>query len=171
MSRCRSLATLGMTALSLAACSKKDAETPPTDYSNPGAPAQPMPAKYALADFGQLRYLEGMWRGTMENGKPFYESYHFLNDSTIAKGSHTDSTFKTKSDSSFIVFRGGVVMDSSSQVYTAEKLDSTIVDFRASPSYHFTWTKESNDAWTARLFSKQDGAEKVTVYPMQRVRR
>ena len=95
-----------------------------------------------------------------------------MNDSTIAKGNHSDSTFKTKSDSSMIIFRNGAIMDSSKSVYTAESLDSTVVDFRASPTYHFTWTREGNDAWTAKLVSKQpDGTEKVTVYPMKRIRR
>jgi hypothetical protein len=163
---------VGVGVFFLIACSKKDAETPPVDFSNPGAPAQPMPAKFALADFGALRYLEGTWRGTLENGKSFYESYRFVNDSTIAKGGHTDSTFGKKSDSSLIVFRGGAVMDSGASVYTAEKLDSSVADFRASPAYHFTWTRESNDAWTARLFSKQaDGTERVTTYPMKRVKK
>jgi hypothetical protein len=172
--RARQGLTAGAVMLSLLACSKKDAETPPADFSTPGAPAQPMPAKFSLADFGQLRYLEGTWRGTMENGKPFYESYHFVNDSTVFQANHTDSTFQTKSDSSLIIFRGGAVTDSSfsGKTYTAEKLDSSIVDFRASPTYHFAFTRESNDAWTARLFSKQDaGPERVTTYPMRRIRR
>ena len=163
---------MGLGLVLLVACSKKDADQPPKDFSNPAVPAQPAPAKFALADFGKLRYLEGTWRGTMANGNPFYESYHFVNDSTIAKGNHSDSTFKTKSDSSMIIFRNGAIMDSSKSVYTAESLDSTVVDFRASPTYHFTWTREGNDAWTAKLFSKQpDGTEKVTVYPMKRIRR
>lgn len=154
------------------ACAKKDAETPPADFSNPSAPGQAVPTRFALADFNRLRYLEGTWRGTMSNGNAFYESYHFLNDSTIQKGGHTDSTFRTKSDSGWIIFRGGAVIDSGgSQTYTAEKLDSTTVDFRASPTYHFTWTREGADAWTARLFSGTGGAEKVTVYPMRRLRR
>jgi hypothetical protein len=157
-------------AAALVACSKEP-DQPPADFSNPGAPAQPMPTMFSLQDFGHLRYLEGTWRGTMANGNGFYESYHFVNDSTILKGSHTDSTFRTKTDSSFIVFRGGAVLDSGTTVYSAEKLDSTVVDFRASPTYHFTWTKDGLDAWTARLFSRNpDGTDRVTVYPMKRVR-
>jgi hypothetical protein len=152
-------------------CSKKDADTPPPDFSNPAVPAQPAPARFALADFTKLRFLEGSWRGTMENGKPFYESYHFVNDSTITKGGHADSTFRTKSDSSTIVFRNGAILDSSRTVYTVVSIDSNVVDFRASPTYHFTWTRESDDAWTARLFSKQpDGTDRVTTYAMKRVR-
>lgn len=152
-------------------CSKKDADTPPPDFSNPAVPAQPAPAQFALADFAKLRYLEGSWRGTMENGKAFYESYHFVDDSTITMGNHADSTFRTKSDSSKIMFRNGAIIDSSRSMYTAVSIDSNVVDFRANPTYHFTWTRESNDAWTARLFSKQpDGTDRVTTYPMKRVR-
>jgi hypothetical protein len=142
------------------------------DFSDPAAPAQPVPARFALADFNALRYLEGVWRGTMPNGNAFYESYHFVNDSTILQAGHTDSTLETKSDSSRIVFRGGAVIDSSSAVYTAEQLDSSIVDFRAGPSYHFTWARQGNDAWLATLFNKQpDGTERVTKYAMKRLRR
>jgi hypothetical protein len=167
--RGRKFVTAGMLALSLMACSKKDAETPPADFSTPGAPAQAAPAKFSLADFASLRYLEGKWVGTMINGNRFYESYHFVNDSTILKASHTDSTFQKKSDSSMIAFRNGIVIDSGSSVSTAEKLDLTVVDFRANPNYHFTWTRQSNDAWTAKLFSKAaNGTERYTTYPMRR---
>jgi hypothetical protein len=171
--RVRECLLASLMAGAISACAKKDANQPPQDTNNAAAPAQPVPAKFALADFGKLRYLEGTWVGTMANGHSFYESYHFANDSTILKGSHTDSTFKTKSDSSVIIFRNGIVMDSSAaSVYTAEKLDTSLVDFRAGPTYHFTWSRESNDAWTARLFSKQaDGSEKVTTYPMKRMKR
>jgi len=156
----------------LLACGKKDTEQPPKDFSNPAAPAQPAPAKFALADFRTLRYLEGVWKGTMPNGKSFYESYHFMNDSTIFQANHTDSTLKTKSDSSLIVLRAGAVIDSGSGVSTAEKIDSAMIDFRSAPTYHFTWMRQSNDAWTARLYTKQpDGTERVTTYPMKRIRR
>lgn len=157
-----------------AACGKKDANQPPADYSNPAVPAQPAPAKFALADFSTLRYLEGAWKGSQANGNAFYESYHFLNDSTIFMASHTDSTLKTKSDSSRIVFRNGAVIDSaySGSVYTVEKLDASIVDFRAGPNYHFTWSPAGADAWKATLYNKQpDGTERVTTYSLQRIRR
>jgi hypothetical protein len=168
--RVRACASAGVLVFSLG-CSKKDANQPPPNFSNPAAPAQPAPAKFALADMRSLRYLEGVWKGTMPNGKAFYESYHFLNDSTIAQAGHTDSTFKTKSDSSMIMFRNGAVVDSGGTVSTAEKLDSNAVDFRASPSYHFVWSRQGNDAWTATIYSKQAGAERVTTYPMKRIRR
>ena len=75
--------------------------------------------------------------------------------------------------SSLIVFRNGAVIDSgANSASVAEKLDSTMIDFRSGPTYHFTWTKDGPDAWTARLFAKQaDGTERVTTYPMKRIRR
>jgi hypothetical protein len=160
--------------LVLAGCSKKDAEQPPKDFSNPAVPAQPVPAKFALADFQMLRYLEGVWKGT-DQGNSFYESYHFVNDSTILQANHTDSTFKTKSDSALIMFRNGAVIDSGFRggvMYAAEKLDSSIVDFRASPTYHFTWEPAGKDAWKATIHSKQPtGVDSIKVYPMKRARR
>jgi hypothetical protein len=157
--------------LVLAACGKKDDQAM-VDSAAAASDSSATPAPtFTLADFGHLRYLEGTWRGTMANGNPFYESYHFLNDSTIQKGNHTDSTFQTKSDSSLIMIRNGKVADvGAGSAYTAVKLDASVVDFRASDQYHFTWTREGNDTWTARLFSKKpDGSEQVTVYPMKRM--
>ncbi|HET9426622.1 MAG TPA: hypothetical protein VFO55_14765 [Gemmatimonadaceae bacterium] len=161
-------------AIAATACTKDKSGQPPENFETPAAPAAPMPASWSLADFGHLRYLEGQWRGTMPGGRPFYESYRFLNDSTILRGSHTDSTYSTKSDSALIVFRAGAVIDSGSAVFHATKLDSSVVDFRADvdPRRGFTWTRESADAWTARILSAApDGTERVTIYPMRRVSR
>jgi hypothetical protein len=158
--------------IAAAACAKDKPDQPPPDFQTPAAPAAPMPAQFALADFQHLRYLEGKWRGTLPNGKFFYESYHFVNDSTILQGGHTDSTFETKSDSALLVFRGGAVIDSSRTIYHATKLDATTVDFRADPAPKngFVWIRESADAWTARILgTNPDGTERVTVYPMRRV--
>lgn len=151
---------------------KKD--QPAADFKTSGASASPMPVKFSLADFQHLRYLEGTWRGTMPDGKLFYESYHFVNDSTILQGGHPDSTFATKTDSSTFEFRAAEIVHGSSTKYHAAALDSTTVDFRADvdPKTHFVWTKEGPDAWTARLFrAGPDGAELVTVYPIKRVKR
>lgn len=173
--RARPLAGAAVLA-ALCACAK-DNEQPPRSGtpSDTAAPAAPAPVKFALADFGKLRWLEGAWRGTMPNGTPFHETYHFIDDSTIAMGGHTDSTLKTKSDSARWVFRAGEVIDSGgSVVYHASRIDSTGIDFHADPdpSHHFTFTRDDSDAWTARIFSKgPDGAERVTVYPMRRIRR
>lgn len=156
----------------LSACTK-DSE-PPATSGTAATPAAPAPVKFALTDFGQLRWLEGAWRGTMPNGTFFHETYHFVDDSTIAMGGHTDSTLKTKSDSARWVFRGGEVIDSGgSVVYHASRIDSAGIDFRADPdpTHHFTFTRDGSDAWTARIFSKgPDGAERVTVYPMRRIK-
>jgi hypothetical protein len=168
----RGRCVFALVALSAASCKKAD--RPPVDFQTAAAPAAPMPAKFSLDDFQRLRYLEGTWRGTLPNGKFFYESYHFVDDSTILQGGHTDSTFRVKSDSSRFVFRGGEVIDSSGTTYHAASLDSNSVDFRADldPKNHFVWTRESPDAWTARLHSiGPDGAERVTTYPMKRERR
>ena len=168
--RVRACVSGGVLAFGLA-CSKKEPDQPPPNFSNPAAPAQPAPAKFALTDLNNLRYLEGVWKGTMPNGNAFYESYHFMNDSTILRAGHTDSTLRRKSDSSYIVFRNGAVIDSGSTISTAEKLDSAMVDFRASPSYHFVWARQGNDAWTATIHSTQSGGDRVTTYPMKRMRR
>lgn len=163
---------VGVALMVLAACSKKDAEQPPADFSNPAVPAQPAPAKYALADFQHLRFLEGAWRGTLPDGGFFYESYHFLDDSTIFMAGYADSTLKTKKDSARIVYRNGAVLDSGGAVAVAEKLDSNTVDFRAAPTSHFAWTRQGPDAWVANIYNRQpDGTERTTTYQLKRIRK
>lgn len=168
---------LGVVALgALVACGRDSGRSADSGTAAaPGTPAAPAPVTFTLADFGKLRWLEGAWRGTMPNGALFHETYHFVNDSTIAMGGHTDSTLKTKADSARWVFRSGAVIDSGgSVVYHASRIDSAGIDFRADPdpSHHFTFTREGSDAWTARIFSRgPDGAERVTVYPMRRIGR
>lgn len=156
-------------ALAAAACNRADKA--PADSLVPVVP----PPTFAKTDFAKLRWLEGAWRGTISEGSFFYESYHFVNDTTLVRATHTDSTFKTKSDSAVMYYRDGAVVDSSAgSLYHAMKLDSTEVDFRldADPRRHFTWTRNGADAWTAKIFSRtREGVERVTVYPMARMKK
>src|SRR5688500_206734 len=50
----------------------------------PAAAQSPASAlRVTPAQFRDLRWLEGTWRGRMSNGKYFYERYERVNDSTI----------------------------------------------------------------------------------------
>lgn len=84
------LATIGLLAL---ACGRSDA----VRSDSAAAPALPPVDAVAvtLADFQKIRWLNGPWRGFMSNGEKFYEWYRFLDDSTIHKTEHPDSTVGT----------------------------------------------------------------------------
>jgi hypothetical protein len=160
-----------------AACSKKDG--PPADYQTPAAPAAPVPGPPAMqvarADFGKLGWLEGSWRGQLPTGGFFYETYQRVNDTTITQASYKDSTFAAMADSpSTIGYRNGVIFsEGGSTPWHATKLDTNMVEFQMSTdaTRRFTWTRDSKDQWTARLYSSPSGQEKVTTYLMKRVRR
>lgn len=137
--------------------------------------AEPLPASPAsvsLAQFQELRYLQGSWHGAEAGGSPFFETYVYLNDSTIRSYSYPDSTMALASDSGLIRWSEGEVRSGSPVPdWVATRWDSSSVRFeslkRAGNAY--TWTRESPDAWTALLeWTKPDGKHAEMVYAMSR---
>jgi hypothetical protein len=131
------------------------------------------PASVTLDQFQALRVLQGTWRGSEAGGTPFYESYVFLDDSTIRSFGYPDSTFAQAKDSSTVALAGGQVTSvGGSAVWVATRFDSNIIRFepRRGATNSFTWTIHSRDAWTALLeWSEQDGKPRSLVYQMQRL--
>ena len=145
-------ASIGLVLVLLASC-----ESPRTDYT--------------LEDFANLHWLEGSWRGQIPSGGHFYETYRLVDDSTIAMRGYEDSTFTRANDSADIVFRGGRVIDRSTNAeYGATRLDTGRVDFAPvdHDRNHFSWVRESPDRWTATL---RPAKGNTVVYPMVRVSR
>jgi hypothetical protein len=130
------------------------------------------PAAVTVADFQQLRWINGPWRGFMADGGKFYEWYKFENDSTVLKTEHPDSTFGTPSGESRIMLRNGVVVDSSARSsYVATRFDSTGVDFapRRGATNSFTWTREAPTQWSATIrWTDKDGRPQSVVYALHR---
>jgi hypothetical protein len=125
-------------------------------------------ARFSAKDFGNLRWLEGDWRGQTSAGGYFYERYHFTDDSTIAMRGFEDSTFTRANDSATIVFRGGAVIDRGPRTqWSATRLDARGIDFAPIQGAinHFTWTRGSANKWTAAIHPAQG---KPTVYQMER---
>ena len=125
-------------------------------------------ARFSAKGFGNLRWLEGDWRGQTPAGGYFYERYHFTDDSTIAMRGFEDSTFTRANDSATIVFRGGAVIDRGPKArWSATRLDAKGIDFAPveGATNHFTWTRESANKWTAAIRPVQG---KPTVYQMER---
>ena len=163
-------------ALSAGACAGESTPDASRPADSPAATAQgtgpqPSPGRYTIADFGALRWLEGSWRGTLPEGGYFYERYHFIDDSTIVMHAFPDSTFSAPNDSSRITLRGQTVASEGGSRYVATSLDSRNVTFAPTRagSNHFTWTRDSEDAWTATLRSAGQ-SPRTTVYKLERAR-
>lgn len=155
-------------------CSSDVPDTP-VDTSAPAAPAvMAPPGTFTLDDFRRLHWIAGRWRGTMPDGKSFYEQYRVVNDSTIEMSGHTDSTFAPSTDGSRIMLRDKrVVSESATSRYVATRLDSAGVDFTPERGRNaFTWARESDARWTATLrWTDAQGQPQTVVYPMQRIGR
>ena len=80
-----------------------------TAPSSTPAPATPPPAakKFSAADLAKLRWIEGSWRGTGDVETPFYERYHFENDSTLVVDSFADEKFSKISETSRFELKDG----------------------------------------------------------------
>jgi hypothetical protein len=138
------------------------------------ARAQQAPLRVTPAQFRSLAWLEGRWRGQTSAGKSFYESYAFLDDSTLASRTFPDSTFRTPSDSSQIRLRGSeLVSQTGVKRWVASVLDTSRVHFVPAGGARntFTWRRESADVWTATLRwpAKVGRRTRTVVYRMQRV--
>lgn len=115
--------------------------------------------RYTLADFQALRYIEGDWRGSGYEGGPFYESYRFVDDSTIDMTAWTDSTMTVARERSQYLLRDGSIRTSKGG--RLQTVDDSGHHFRAE-SYGWTFSPVSPDRWTARVGP-------TTVYTMDRI--
>lgn len=115
--------------------------------------------RHTLADFQALRYLEGDWRGSGYEGGPFYESYRFVNDSTIEMTAWTDSTMTVAREQSQYLLRDGMIRtDKGARLLN---VDEEGHHFQAA-SYGWTFSPVSPDRWRARVGPS-------TIYTMDRV--
>ena len=149
----------GLTMLGVAS-SGAGAQSPTTVSSDASVRASP-------AQFRDLRWLEGTWRGRMPDGKYFYERYVLTNDSTIRVIHFADSTLATPSREETIALRGGAVRYGGA---TAIRLDASGIAFAApsktTPDFTFT---PAPDGWTATIHRRdQNGTDRPVVYDMRR---
>jgi len=153
-----------------ASCQTK--ETPPR--ADQSAATQPAAGRYSAQDFGQLRWLEGSWRGRLPDGGYFFERYRVHDDSTIVMHGFPDSTLARATDSARITLRGGTIADEGSTRWVATRLDSNIVDFTSeqNSANGFSWERDSPDTWKATLRSvNRERQPQTTVYRMERIGR
>lgn len=158
-------AAIGLVAL---ACGGSDGARSDSAAAIPPANA----ATVTLAGFRTMSWINGPWRGFMSDGNKFYEWYRFLDDSTIHKTTHRDSTFGPPSEESHIMLRNGVVIDSSTRMsWIATRWDSSGADFapRRGVTNAYTWTREDTTKWSATIrWTDEDGRPQTTVYALHR---
>jgi hypothetical protein len=126
-----------------------------------------------VAQFRELGWLEGSWRGSGGGYSGFYEEYRAIDDSTIRMRAFSDSTFQTPTDSSRFELRDGVVVNTKGgqPKYRAVLVQADRIQFRpiGATAGGFSFKRDTPDQWTATLHpSTPGGAE--TVYVMQRIR-
>lgn len=133
------------------------------------------PITVTVADFGQLSWLIGSWRGVGGDGKPFYEAYSAVDDSTIRMRSYADSTFATVTDSSVILLRGGILANEGGNArWVATRLDTLGADFSPERGARntFTWSRQSPTQWTATLrWNDERGRPQTVEYALQKMTR
>jgi hypothetical protein len=138
-------------------------------------PAEPpqAPAEVSLEQFQALRWLQGTWRGSEGGANPFFESYVFINDSTILSFTYPDSTFAEANDSGSIVWSGNRVSSATGKAaWVVTHFDTLTVRFEPlrNATTAYTWSRESRETWTAQLEVPGGGAVPPgRLYRMERV--
>ena len=148
----RLVTLLSSVLLLLPACAARPAASAPAPAASPAA--LPRALSLSLDDFGALRWLEGTWRGVGVGESAFFERYRFLNDSTIAIESFTDSTLVGTPETGEVRWRDGLVTTGSGGalwVVTRRDGDAWRFEPVAGARNTFTWRRDSDDAWTAVL--------------------
>ncbi len=136
------------------ACSPGERAQPDTVATAEITPPAPTPVAVSPAQFLELKWIEGDWRGTGGNIGPFYERYRFADDSTIRQYTFRDSTLAHVTDSSTTRLRNGIVLSGSKVAeWQATTVDSVSWHFEPARGAHnvFTWTREPEGGWTASL--------------------
>lgn len=138
------------------------------EAQNAASPA-PNPKKMTPDDLAKLRWIEGTWRGTGETQGPFYERYHFENDSALVMENLADETLSKVTETTRYELKDGQFGNGRS---VATDLDDKSVTFspllKGYDSYRFQ--TESKDTWKAILTLPASGTSpaKETVYKMVR---
>lgn len=127
---------------------------------------------YTLEDFAKLKWLEGDWKGQMENKPPFFARYKFTNDSVIISYSYRDSAMINAADSSTIFLHNGAIYDKgSSAIWVATKVDSAqihFVPYRYAMN-QFTWKLNPDGSWGIYVSLHNMSEASATEYVMRRI--
>jgi hypothetical protein len=128
--------------------------------------------EFSQSDFQKLRWLEGAWRGSDGGKGAFYEGYRFMNDTTIEVEFFTDSTLSKINGKGMVRLSDkSIINGAGSTFWAATSVDDRSIHFapKQNVSNYFSWERESNDVWLARLKNvDSQGRQIETVYRMER---
>jgi len=126
--------------------------------------------KFSTADIAKLKWIEGTWRGSGVDQKPFFERYRFENESTLAVDSFPDEKLDKVEDTSRFELKDGVFGNGS---YVASSIDDNGINFEPfkDANNSFRWERVSDNAWKATLKwpAKDNKPARERVYNMERI--
>lgn len=141
--------------------------------AKPSPVQSPSARRFSPGDLAKLRWIEGSWRGTGDVESPFFEKYHFENDSLLVVESFSDETLSKVTDVTRFELKEGVFGNwGEGARWAATQLDERSVLFEpvARARNTFRWERQSKDVWKAVLNWPATGtaAAKQRVYQMER---
>ncbi len=132
------------------------------------------PKRISTDELAKLRWIEGTWRGTGDVETPFYERYHFEDDSTLVVEGLADETLSKVTDVTRFELKDGAFGNAGEGArWVATQLEDTAITFEpiARARNTFRWQRESKDVWKAILNwpANDKGPARQRVYLMERL--
>lgn len=122
---------------------------------------------YTKADLLKIKWIEGKWKG-LDDDKPFYEIYTFVNDSTIETISYEwDGKDSSKSFVDYLYWKDGLFYLGEKQDWAAKVVsDSMVIMVPNSSRIHndITWKIRDAKGWDAILVAPKG----TQTYKMER---
>ena len=118
---------------------------------------QPAPV-VQKSDLSKARWMEGNWKGEYQ-GKPFYETYSLMNDSTMAITSYIHTgTDSAAMETSYVMWADSAYYLGSQKNYIVIRMDEK--EIAMVPHYRarneIVWTYRDDSTWSAVLSGMAD---------------
>lgn len=120
--------------------------------------------------FAAMRWIEGVWHGSGGSFPSFFETYRFVNDSTIQREAYVDSTLRNSVESATLQLRGGRVeqIRGGELRATVTRMTADSVVWAQLAGGTSTYARRGPDEWTSTL--TRPNQEQI-VYVLRRHRR
>lgn len=124
---------------------------------------------YKKADLQKIKWIAGKWKG-MDDDKPFYEIYEFINDSTIKITNYElkeDSNDSTNSYIDNLFWQDGLYFLGANKDWATGLIEDSVIQLQPnSDRIHndITWQLKTDGSWDAVLTSPKG----VKIYHMQK---
>lgn len=126
--------------------------------------------KFSTADIAKLKWIEGTWRGSGVDQKPFFERYRFENESTLVVDSFPDEKLDKISETSRFELKDGLFGNGD---YVASSIDDKGINFEPAKNARnsFRWERVSDNLWKATLKwpANENKPARERVYNMERI--